>query len=205
MGGPIESVLFDMDGVLYNYDRPQRLSLLSDALGVPVDDIAAKVFDAGLEDDHDLGTLELDAYIAEIGRVLAVPVTLRQWRAARKWAMSPEGPMLQLAAKLGEQVDIALMTNNGTFVAEALDELAPELRTVFGERMHFSGVLRAGKQHAATFPVLMDRLGWRAGTTLFIDDNPSYIAAADAAGLVTHLFDGIDPLRARLTALGFEV
>lgn len=204
MPAKIASVLFDMDGVLYNYDRAHRLQLLADALDVPADDIDAAVFKSGLEDDHDWGRIDVDSYIAEIGKRLGRDVTLRQWRAARKWSMSPEMPMIQLARDLGTRFDIALMTNNGTFMADAIDEMAPELRGVFGDKMFFSGILGCGKEAAPTFGVLMDRLGWQHETTLFVDDDPTYIAAGQEAGVIAHRFDGIDGLRSRLAELGIS-
>jgi FMN phosphatase YigB (HAD superfamily) len=205
MSTVINAVLFDMDGVLYAYDRAHRLELLSSALDVSADEIHEKIFASGLEDDHDWGRIGVEDYIAEIGRRLNCDVTLRQWRAARKWAMAPEPEMLDLAKQLSARVQVALMTNNGRFFADAADELAPELREVFGERMYFSGVLGCGKEDAATFGVLMADLGWQAASTLFVDDDPFYIAAACEAGLTAHHFSDVDGFKAYLAELGLAV
>jgi len=202
MSTAIDAVLFDMDGVLYAYDRPHRLELLSSALDVSADEIHEKIFASGLEDDHDLGRIGVEDYIAEIGRRLNCDVTLRQWRAARKWAMAPEPEMLDLAKRLGAEFDIALMTNNGMFLADAIDQLAPELPGIFGERMFFSGALGCGKETPATFAVLMDKLGWRAALTLFVDDSETYIAAAIEAGLIAHKFEDVVGFKTHLAELG---
>jgi hypothetical protein len=47
-------------------------------------------------------------------------------------------------------------------------------------------------------------MSWSAETTLFIDDNPTFIARAEEAGLVTHLFADEDMagLKERLTSFG---
>ena len=201
----VRSVLFDMDGVLYAYDRTHRLELLEGALDVPAATIKAKVFDGGIEDAHDLGQLSTDDYMAAIADALGVSLRLGQWVAARKWAMAPEPAMLDLAKQLGSRAEIALMTNNGQFMADAIDEVAPELRGIFGAHIYFSGTLGMGKEHTPTFPKLMTMLGWDAASTLFVDNSPVYIAAADAAGVNTHLFEDIDGLRARLNALGIDL
>ncbi len=198
----IEAVLFDMDGVLYAYDFENRLNLLSDALGVPAADIDEKIFKSGWEGESDNGDLDVDAYIAGISERLGVDVTLRQWVAARKWAMAPEPMMIDLARRLSETHQIALLTNNGRMLFDHVDEVAPELRPVFGERLFVSGVHGFNKERAAGFTGILDHLGWDAETTLFVDDSPRYIAAAADAGLVTHLFDGIEGLRAKLGRLG---
>ncbi|MBO6519259.1 MAG: hypothetical protein JJ900_00100 [Rhodospirillales bacterium] len=198
----IRSVLFDMDGVLYSYDFDNRLNLLSDALGVPAGDIKDKVFRSGWEDLSDNGDIGVDDYIAGIGERLGVAVRLGQWVAARKWAMAPDPMMIDLARRLSETVEIALLTNNGTMLWDHIDELAPELRPLFGERLFVSGVHGFNKERADGFTGLLDHLGWRADTTLFVDDSPRYIKAAEEAGLVTHLFDGIEGLREELDSLG---
>lgn len=198
----IEAVLFDMDGVLYAYDFENRLNLLSDALGVPAADIDEKIFKSGWEDKSDNGDLDVDAYIAGISERLGVDVTLRQWVAARKWAMAPEPMMIDLARNLSETCEIALLTNNGRMLFEHVDEVAPELRPVFGDRLFVSGVHGFNKERAEGFTGILEHLGWDAETTLFVDDSPRYIAAAADAGLVTHLFDGIEGLRAKLDRLG---
>ncbi len=198
----IRAVLFDMDGVLYAYDFKNRLNLLSDALGVPAAVIKEKIFDQDWEDKSDNGDITLDQYIAGVGERLGVEVRLGQWVAARKWAMAPEPMMIDLARQLSATLDIALLTNNGEFLHRHIDELAPELSPLFGERLFVSGVHGFNKERASGFTSMLDHLGWDADATLFIDDSPRYIAAADEAGLATHLFEGIEGLRARLGALG---
>lgn len=198
----IHAVLFDMDGVLYAYDFANRMNLLEAALGVPATDIREKIFASGFDDAHDNGDFGVDDYIAGISERLGVEVRLGQWVAARKWAMAPEPAMIDLARRLSESVEIAMLTNNGQFLYEHIDELAPELRPLFGERLFVSGVHGFNKERAEGFVGILDRLGWDAETTLFVDDHAGYIAQADEAGLVTHHFDGIEGLRDRLTALG---
>jgi glucose-1-phosphatase len=198
----IRSVLFDMDGVLYAYDFANRMNLLESALGVPAETIKREIFDSGFDDTHDNGDIDVPAYIAGISERLGVPVRLGQWVAARKWAMAPEPMMLDLARDLSAKVEVALLTNNGPILYEHLGEMAPELPGIFKDRLFVSGVHGFNKERADSFTRLLAKLGWTPATTLFVDDMACYIAAATEAGLVTHHFDGIDGLKARLTSLG---
>lgn len=202
MGEPVRAVLFDMDGVLYAYDFENRLGLLEAALEISKETIRREIFQSGFDDSHDNGDITVDAYIAGIAERLGVPVRLGQWVAARKWAMAPEPMVIDLARQLQAKVEIALLTNNGAILYENIAELAPELPPLFGDRLFVSGVHGFNKERAEGFAGLLAHLGWQAETTLFIDDSPRYIATADQAGLVTHRFDGIDGLRARLSDLG---
>lgn len=198
----IRSVLFDMDGVLYAYDFENRLKLLESALDVRAETIRAQVFDSGLERAGDVGDLDTDAYIAAINEALSVDVTLRQWVAARKWAMAPAPQVIDMARELTNKVEIALLTNNGTMMAEHIAELAPELPALFGENLFTSGTSGFDKETVEGFTGLLAKLGWDSATTLFVDDNAGYVANADTAGLVTHLFQEPGQLRDALRDYG---
>ncbi len=200
----IKTVLFDMDGVLYAYDFENRLGLLESALEVPAAKIRAEIFNSDLEHSFDDGALTTDAYIAAISERLGVNVTLRQWIAARKWAMAPEPAMIDLARDLGARVGIAMLTNNGPMLYENIAEIAPELPDVFGDNLFCSGVHGFNKERVDGFQGVLARLGWDGATTLFIDDSPTYIARAVEAGLVTHhhVDEDMHALKERLMSFG---
>lgn len=200
----IRSVLFDMDGVLYAYDFENRLKLLESAIGVPAETIRTDVFQSGIEDAADRGALTTDAYIANIAEKLGVDVTLRQWVAARKWAMAPAPAVIDIARDLSSRVEIAMLTNNGTMMAEHIADLAPELPALFGDRLFLSGRDGFNKETVAGFTDLLAQLGWTPETTLFVDDDAGYIANARRAGLVTHHFDHVDGLRQALSDHGLS-
>lgn len=198
----IKSVLFDMDGVLYAYDFENRLKLLESALDVGAEIIREKVFVSGIERAADIGDLATDDYIAAIGAALGVDVTLRQWVAARKWAMAPSPAVIDMARNLKNQVAVAMLTNNGSMMAEHIDEMAPELTALFGDKLFTSGGTGFDKETVAGFTGLLDQLDWEPATTLFVDDNAGYVANAITAGLVTHVFRDADGLQTVLAEYG---
>lgn len=200
----VNAVLFDMDGVLYAYDFENRLKLLESALDVPAETIRTKIFESGFEGAYDDGQMTTDVYIAGISERLGVDVTLRQWVAARKWAMAPEPAMIDLARDLGTRVEIALLTNNGPMLVEHIAEMAPELPDVFGDHLFCSGVHGFNKERVDGFEGILKAMSWSAETTLFVDDSPVYIASAEKAGLITHHFvdEDVAGLKQHLKALG---
>lgn len=191
-----------MDGVLYGYDFENRLKLLESALGVGAETIRAQVFDSGIERASDTGALSTSDYIAAIADALGVDVTLRQWVAARKWAMAPAPQVIDMARDLGTRVDIALLTNNGTMMNEHMSEMAPELPLLFGDKLFTSGASGFDKETVEGFTGLLDQLGWTPASTLFVDDNAGYVANAMTAGLITHVFQDAGGLHAVLSDLG---
>ncbi len=71
----------------------------------------------------------------------------------------------------------------------------------------FDGIVVSGdegvvKPDPRLFAILRDRYGLNPATTLFIDDSPKNVAAADELGYVAHLFTSADDLEAWLRNLG---
>jgi 2-haloacid dehalogenase len=65
-----------------------------------------------------------------------------------------------------------------------------------------SGVEGVAKPDPAVFRLLVDRYGIDPGRTVFVDDSPTNVAAASAAGLRGLLFTDAGRLRRDLSALG---
>ncbi len=88
-----------------------------------------------------------------------------------------------------------------------LSNITPELAAEY-ERTHawldvfdvlgFSSRIGHAKPSRQAFQWCLDRFGVPAGDILFIDDSPANLVTADAMGLRTHLFAGIDELRRTL-------
>ncbi len=65
-----------------------------------------------------------------------------------------------------------------------------------------SGEEKLTKPDPAIYRLALDRFGLAAGETLFVDDREDNIAGAAGVGMVTHLFTGVDSLRAALLDFG---
>ncbi len=200
--GSVDLVIFDMDDVLCRYDFGRRLDRLGKLTGLDPDVIDAEIFRSGFDDLADRGHYTAEEYLQLFGNCLDVPLSRSDWLWARRQAMIPDGRMLALVERLQAQVPVAMLTNNGPVLREGLGEVFPEAAALFGERALFSCQLRASKAEAAIFPAALAVLGGRPETTLFVDDSPSYIASARAAGLRCHRFTGHDALAAALPAHG---
>jgi glucose-1-phosphatase len=174
-------VLFDLDGVLVGYDRRRRMQHLGTAIGCDPDRIYAALFDAGLEARYDAGDIDSAQYLAELGQLLDTSVDPATWRAARAAAMDCTPATCARIAALAARCDIAILTNNGPLVIDALPHaLASHFQP---DRVFCSGALRLAKPSAEVFRQVVDRLGHAPHATLFLDDNPDNVAGARAAGL----------------------
>jgi len=199
---PIETVLFDMDGVLAHYDFTRRLEVLAAGTGVSPTEIEERIFTSGFDARADDGAYTAAEYMAEFSRLLGIPVSEELWLEARRAGMTPDLEVLALARDVGARAKTAMLTNNGPVLRAHLDEVAPEVAAAFGAHAFFSCQFGTGKTSPAVFSLVLAEIDSRPATTLFIDDTPEYLRHAGTAGLRTHHFVGIDGLRAELSEFG---
>ena len=86
-------------------------------------------------------------------------------------------------------------------------ETFPVARERFGLLRRFEGVLVSGEERLAKpdpriFTLALDRFGFSAATTVFVDDSPVNVAAASAVGLTAFAFTDAEQLHADLVGLG---
>jgi len=177
----IDLLLLDVDGVLVHYQRAQRVLHLAQALEVPTPTVQAALYDSGLEAAHDNGTLDGPAYLARLGALLGRPVDVTTWTAARQAASHPQHAVLQRLQAL--QLPIAVLTNNGALMVQALPTLLPELFPALQGRVFCSADFGLRKPAPAVFMRALDVLGVAPSRTLFVDDLFANVRGARAAGL----------------------
>ncbi len=205
MVADIELVLFDLDNVLYHYDRRRRVDHLSGITGIPADAIHAAIFDSGLEYEGDRGALSPQAYLQAFGERIGYPVSLTEWLEARRAAMAPDTEVLALVERLRAAKAVAILTNNSEWVTRHIAFLCPDLPPLFGDRIYASASFRAAKPDVACYRRCLAGLGVRPSAVLFIDDLEENVAGAREAGLHAHRFTSVEGLRRDLAARGVDV
>lgn len=176
-------VLFDLDGVLVEYDRGARVRHLAEATGRRAEDVHAALFGSGLEDRFDAGDVATPAYLDALGRALGATVDRRLWTAARGAAMRMDPALPGRLHALGSRCAIGMFTNNGGLLLDVLPELLPALTAPFGDRLLCSARLGVRKPDPRVFALAAAALGHPPAATLFLDDAPANVEGARRAGL----------------------
>jgi putative hydrolase of the HAD superfamily len=200
-------LLFDLDGVLADYDRAARCRAMAAAAGAEVDAMFEAMFGAdGLEHATDRGDIGLDGSLAGLRARHGWELPPHRFIDARRLATRVRPSMLALCEALRPQARLAVFTNNGDWVHAHLHVIAPELPPVFGEAIVCSGVMKASKPDPDAFLACLRRLGHDAPEEVFfIDDNAENVAGALRAGLDALLYTDLPTLRRALRARGFEL
>ena len=106
-------VIFDLDGVLCGYDVGRRVEILARIAGREPEAVREALWGSGFEDGADSGVYPTAAsYLEAFRERLGYPLTLAQWIAARREAMTPDAEVLDLARRVREETGIAVLTNN---------------------------------------------------------------------------------------------
>ncbi len=177
----IDLLLLDVDGVLVQYQRTQRVLHLAQALDVPAASVQAALYESGLETAHDSGALDATAYLARLGQQLGRTVDAPTWIAARQAASHPQDAVLQRLEHL--QVPLAVLTNNGALMVQALPQLLPGLFPALHGRVFCSADFGLRKPQPAVFLRVLEVLQVAPARTLFVDDLFANVRGARAAGL----------------------
>ena len=207
MSGRARLLLFDLDGVLADYDRYTRCAALAGVADAHPDAVHEALFGAGgLEHAGDRGELGLPDALEALRERHGWRIDAAAFIEARRVATRARPDMLALCAQLAAQARLAVFTNNGDWVASHIADIVPELPARFGAAIVASGQLRRCKPDPSAFHACLVRLGEvEAAGALFIDDSADNAAGARAAGLDAIHFTSLHSLRRDLRGRGFEL
>src|SRR5277367_5287714 len=198
----ISTILFDMNDVLYSYDRSVRVAHIARICREPAAAVAEAIWESGFEDRGDSGVMDADAYLSSFGERLGCPLTQEEWTEALRAAVTPIRETLALAASIRRRARVAVLTNNNLLVKRAVDTAFPELRPIFGGDFFVSAEFHARKPDAEAYLRCLARIGAAADATLFVDDSVKNVAGAERAGLRAHLYRSPEGLERVLSAEG---
>jgi putative hydrolase of the HAD superfamily len=198
----IKLVLFDMDNVLCEYDRGRRVAFLAELAGTTSEFVYKAIWESGFELLGDSGTLDAADYLRGFGERIGYPLSLDEWVEARRRSMKADRAVLEIARRLHETVDVAVLTNNTTLVADHIDTLLPELRPLFGSRIYTSARFKAAKPDPRCYRLCLSELQRTPQTVLFVDDLAANVAGAREAGLSAHHHTSVEAFRQALSAHG---
>lgn len=180
---PVSLLLLDFDGVLASYSRPRRLAALATAAACTPQRVQQVLFDQGLERAYDAGAIDTPAYLSQLGDGLGHPIDQATWIAARVAACRADPAVAAQVLAVSATTAVAVLTNNGPLMAEAIAQIVPSLFPLLQERVLCSGALGGRKPDVQVYQRALEALGATAAGTLFVDDLFVNVRGARAAGL----------------------
>jgi glucose-1-phosphatase len=195
-------ILFDLNGVLYRYERDARIAHLGSVSGRSSDAIRTAVWESGFEDSGDGGALDATAYLDGFGACIGYDLSEPEWVAAQRVAVTPIAATLALLSCVRPAVHCAVLTNNNLLVRRHFATLYPEVAALVGNRAYVSAEFGARKPDPETYCRCLARLDVRPTAALFVDDSPANVAGAREAGLHGYLYTDTEDLAVELDRRG---
>src|SRR6478736_6017378 len=127
-------LILDIDGVLYDYDRPERVRVLGDLLNREAAAVDDALFASGIEDRADAGELTTEEYLAAVGDQLDVTLDRETWVQARIASTAPLDRELALTRRAAELTTVITLSNNSLLLKEEMPRVMPELVAIPGVR-----------------------------------------------------------------------
>jgi glucose-1-phosphatase len=198
----ISLILFDLNGVLYRYDREARIAHLASLAKQSPIAIRTAIWDSGFEDSGDAGTLDADAYLQGFAARIGHNLSETEWVAAQQAAVTPIPATLALLQRIHPAVRCAVLTNNNLLVLRHISTLYPEVAAMVADLACVSAEFGVRKPDPEVYRRCLVRLGVSPAATLFVDDSSANVAGAREAGLHGHDYVGSEEMAAELGRLG---
>jgi FMN phosphatase YigB (HAD superfamily) len=199
----ISLILFDINGVLYRYDRDARIAHLASVSKRSPVAIRTAIWDSGFEDSGDAGVVDAEAYLRGFGACIGYDLPETEWIAAQRIALTPIAATLGLLSRIRTGVRCAVLTNNNLLVLRHFSTLYPEVAALVGDRACVSAEFGARKPDPEVYRRCLVRLGTEPAAALFVDDSAANVAGARAAGLHGCEYAGAEALATELA--GYDV
>jgi putative hydrolase of the HAD superfamily len=192
-----KAVVLDWGGVLTLLPAPDDLARLGAACGLTADSLATAWL--APRDDYDRGVLTAADYWRRVG--LADETRLEDVLAADAdcWAR-PNLPVADWLRRLKEAGFATGLLSNVPREQWALLRGAYDRWLAYCDSLTLSFEVGSAKPEETIYRHCIDGLGLEPCDALFVDDRPENVEAAAAIGLEAILYEGIEQLRAELTA-----
>jgi putative hydrolase of the HAD superfamily len=197
----LQLVFFDFGDVVCHFLPERRLAAFATTTRLGVEEIQSKLWDSGFSAQCDAGRYSGAEMAAQICQRLGV--SLPQREIGRLWALAfePNAEVCAIAATLRRHLPTGLLTNNSPLLREAFPAFLPDIERHFAPII-FSYQHGACKPSSALYAAVVRRTGVAAHATLLIDDTPTNVQGAEAAGWQAIHFTSPDALREALRDVG---
>jgi len=187
----IKHIIFDLGGVLLNIDYSLTENAFIDAGVTNFPQLYSQLQQSDLFDRWETGKMSREEFIRSMKQASATPLTEQQILDA--WnAMLLDFPVrrLQILQQLRLYYDLFLLSNTNEIHEETFNNTLMNAHGipnigVFFDKVYLSHRVGMRKPMVEIFERVLSDNGLKAEETLFIDDSPQHIEAAQKAGIRT--------------------
>ena len=197
MGTEIQAIIFDLGDVLLDLDREAPKQYYQQYTGAAFGEWEARKQIQELYLQYELGAMEEPEYLGQLQNLS--PGDASQQELADAWNsmlhLGIPAHRLQFLEALKAKFPLYLLSNTNhthlTWIRQHLVEAhqISDFDGHFFQKAYYSHLIKMRKPNAEIYEFVLEDAGLQAASTLFIDDTPVNIEAANELGIQTILFD----------------
>ncbi len=201
-GRDIQVLLFDLGGVVIDFDLDLALQSWASHSLLPLEDIRRLFTMDEAYQKHERGQMEAQTYFDYLRGILKIraddKVMMAGWNSIYLGVIAQS---LDLIRCVNKKIPCYAFTNTNAAHQAAWMEKYPEVVEVF-QHIFVSSEMGLRKPERAAFEAVAEATGISATSTLFFDDSPENVTGAKASGLhAVHVREPAD-IRIALGAIG---
>ncbi len=181
---PIEAVIFDLGGVLIDFEFGRAIDVAAQAAGLSAREVRERLFSSEMFCAFERGEISPQEFHAHIEALLACQLPYRTFCEAWNSIFTNEiqANLDILYALQARGLKVGILSNTNVLHFDFLRERMRVLREI--EHVYASHHIGSRKPEPAAFQKVLDQMGIAAASrAVFIDDLPENIAAAEAFGM----------------------
>jgi glucose-1-phosphatase len=179
--------LFDLGGVVCEFDPSRRLARLSALSGLPETEVHARIWQSGLAAEFDRGRYTSREWHHLVSERLDLTCEFDLMEEVFLSALRVNEAVVALLDDLDRHLRVALFTDNPTLLRDAIPRRFPALHSRFAPTI-FSCELGLVKSDRGAFERALERLNAPPHEVLYIDDVPANVEAAHDVGMLGYHF-----------------
>jgi putative hydrolase of the HAD superfamily len=197
-------VIFDIGGVLIDFDHMLICKRLANDCGLAPNDVYAKIFTSGIEAAYDTGTLSTDDFLSAVSK--AISLNMPRAELSERWCgiFSEKKDVTAIIRAIHGKTRLMLLSNTNELHFEYARKKFPVLESLF-EPKFLSYEIGLRKPDPAIYKKVIELTCLNSKDLVYIDDRQDYVDAAVAAGLPSERFITAEDLKKSLVKLGFDL
>ncbi|TAN63451.1 HAD family phosphatase [bacterium] len=197
-------VIFDIGGVLIDFDHMLICERLAKDCGLTPADVYAKIFTSGIEADYDTGALSTDEFLSAVCR--AITLNMPRAELSEIWCgiFSEKKDVTSIIRSIHGKTRLMLLSNTNELHFEYARKKFPVLDSLF-EPKFLSFEIGLRKPDPAIYKKVIELTCLNSKDLVYIDDRQDYVDAAQAAGLPSERFTSAENLKKLLLKLDFDL
>ncbi|MBT6148027.1 MAG: HAD family phosphatase [Gemmatimonadetes bacterium] len=192
---PIEAVLFDLGGVVFDINFGQAFSVWAVHSGTEMDDLAQLFSFDDAYMRHERGEIDAHAYFLSLARTMEIDITEAEWVEGWNAIYGDEfGGMAELLREIGESVPIYAFSNSNPTHQEVWEQKYHDTLDLF-RGIFVSSDMGVRKPEAKSYQAVAARIGVVPEMVLFFDDTHENVTGAETVGMSAIHVGSIEDIR----------